>query len=143
MSPLAAIAYSAHDKAFLTAIQAAGVSVYTLTQEGKLNTIHGPRCDRIAGIQASHVVWIGVPKKWVGKLGSLPFKSEYVESRRWCRVRDPLRAVEKIREVTKMAYDEAVKDRKQREKEHTDRVSAARRAALTAPPPFYVPQELR
>ena len=143
MNQVAAIVYIAHDKAFVRALEATGVWVYTLTREGLLQTVQGLPATRVAGIGASHVVWVGVPKKWVGKLGALRFVSTYTGSRRWTRNQDPIEAITKIRAAVEDAHKEAGLVRQQREKEHAATVEAARKAALFAPAPLYIPQELR
>ena len=143
MNQVAAILYVAHDAAALRAVRATGADVYTLTREGKLATVQGPEVKLVAHLQATQVVWAGVPRKWVGKLGSLPFKSTYVGGRRWSRVTDAMDVVKKIASAKKAAEAEGIKVEQERRKAHADRVRAARLAALFSPPPIYIPQELR
>lgn len=143
MSQVAAIVYVAHDAAFLRPIRATGVDVYTLTKQGSLKTIQGRERTLVAHIDATEVVWVGVPKKWIGKLGSLPFKSHHLQSRRWTSIASAMDAVKMIEAAKKSVATEGIKVEQARRKAHADRVRAARRAALFAPPPLYIPQELR
>ena len=143
MNQVAAIVYVAHDAAFLRAIRATGVDVYTLTKQGTLKAIQGPEKTLVASIDATEVVWTGVPKKWIGKLGSLPFKSHYLQSRRWTSIASAMDAVKKIEAAKKSVAAEGIRVESARRQEHSDRVRAARRAALFIAPPLYIPQELR
>jgi hypothetical protein len=143
MNQVAAIVYVAHDAAFLRAIQATGVDVYTLTKQGSLKAIQGPEKTLVAHLDAAEVVWVGVPKKWIGKLGSLPFKSHYLQSRRWTQIASAMDAVKKIEAAKKSVAAEGIKVEQARRQEHSDRVREARRAALFVAPPIYIPQELR
>lgn len=144
MSQVATIVYAAHDKAFLRTLQATDAFVYTLTREGALTPLRGPQRASVAAIPVRRVVWVGIPKRWVGKLGSLPFESLHVgAASRWTRVKNPLEAVAKIKEAFLSIESEGKVNQRERVKAHEDRVRQARVAALMAPPPYYVPQELR
>ena len=145
MNPVAVIAYVAHDKSFLNAVEASGALVYTLTRQGRLKAVSGPDRDSVKDIPAQHVVWVGVPSKWVKKLGVLKFKSHYVGSSpgRWHRERDSHRAIAEIKSAQKAVEAGDKKLQKARADAQTQAIERARLAALHAAPDYYVPQELR
>jgi len=145
MSPVAVIAYAAHDKSFLNAVGASGALVYSLTKEGRLKAVSGPERASVKDIPAQHVVWVGVPAKWVKKLGPLKFKSHYVGGNpgRWHRERDSHRAIAEIQAAKKAVESADKKLQKAREDAQTQAIERARLAALHAAPDYYIPQELR
>jgi hypothetical protein len=145
MNPVAAIAYAAHSQAILTALVGTGASVYTLTREGKLKPVSGPPVAAVKDIKARHVVWVGVPPRWVKKLGPLKFKCHYVlgAAGRWHREKDSHRALGFIKAAQASVKSADKKLKKAREGARQQAEERARIAALEAAPGWYVPQELR
>lgn len=144
MNQVAAIVYAAHDAAFLRTVEASGALVYTLTREGGLRAVNGPPTAAVAQIPVRHVVWVGVPKRWVNKLGSLPFASSFSNNGgRWYRVSDSLKVVEKVREARASLVEAAKEDQAKRDRTKEEEAKRAKQVAFMSAPPLYIPQELR
>ena len=144
MTPVAAIVFSAHDRAFLRAVEATDALVYTLTREGSLKALRGPSVAAVGNIPAGHVVWVGVPKPWVDKLGAQRFKSHFSSgTRSWRRSKDPSAAVQTIQEAfaARESEGQAVAEARAEAQEQSRlRVESA---VFQQPQPWYIPQELR
>ncbi len=141
MVPVALIAASQSDRAALRGLAGTGAYVYTLTREGILRVVDGPACDKIADVPAQGVVWCGVPSRWISSLGVLPFdEQKHVGSKaRWGGVKDAKKAVEVVRALqTKLQTKQTQKTKRDEQK----RIASARRAALFAPAPWFIPERL-
>ena len=145
MSPVAVIAYVAHDKGFLGRLEGSGASIYTMSREGGLKTFSGAPAKSVKDIRATHVVWIGVPSRWVKKLGPLRFKCHYVGGApgRWHREKDSYRSMAEIKSAQKSVEGAKKKIAKAHDAARQQAVERAKIAALHAAPDWYVPQELR
>ncbi len=144
MNPVAAIVFSAHDRAFLRAVEATDALIYSVTRDGTLKALRGPPVDAVGRLPVAHVVWVGVPKPWVDKLGSQPFRSHFSSgTRSWRRAKDPTAAVQKIKLVFDLRDREVKAVAEARAEAHEQSRLKVEAAVFHQPQPWYIPQELR
>tara|TARA_R110000851_G_scaffold32775_5_gene87640 strand:+ start:1434 stop:1862 length:429 start_codon:yes stop_codon:yes gene_type:complete len=141
MTAVALIASAQSDRAALRGLAGTGAFVYTLTREGILRVVDGPACDKIADVPTQGVVWCGIPSRWISSLGVLPFDEQtHIGSKaRWGGIKDAKKAVEAVRALqTKLQTKQTVKAKR----DEKAQIASARRAALFAPQPWFIPERL-
>ena len=142
---IAAVLYANHSASFQATLESTGICVYTISREGVLRR-KGKNAGNVRAIPAKHVVWVGVPRRWVKQLGSqLKFKNHHVGGQRgnWTRLTSaekPLILIDRIQKKEARAQELLLKAR---EKALEESIEQARKAALKAAPNWYIPQELR
>jgi hypothetical protein len=138
---VALIASAQSDRAVLRGLAGTGAYVYTLTREGILRAVEGPSHDKVATLPVDGVIWCGVPTRWVTTLGALPFMEQrHVGSKaRWAGIKDAKKAVEAVRALQQKLEK---KQTAQTQTEERARIASARRAALVAPAPWFIPERL-
>lgn len=147
-APVIVVFSDQHSNDVLTAFstQQPQVPLYVVHRDGAVHTVRGMPATTLPGLNALHVVWVGVPARWAAnKVGSDSlFHSHHVGNKvRFSRVPELVlvhRAVAQAHELLKLkAQQEKV--------EHTEHVEtqkeAHRQHVLGAPPPWFIPEMLR
>ena len=146
--PVAVVFSDQHPREVLDAFgaQRPDTHLYVCHRDAVVETHRGLPIKTLQGINAEHVVWVGIPARWAAsKVGSDSlFHSHHVGNRaRFSRIHEMVlvhRAIDQALELM------ALKGRKLKEEAEAAlnaKVASDRRLRLGAAPPWFIPEVLR
>ncbi len=122
------------------------VQIHVVHKDGLVETVRGPQASTLAGLNAKHVVWVGVPHRWATeRVGSTSLHvNHHVGSRtRFSAIHETVlynRAVEQAFEALRGDAERAEREAR---KAHADDQVNRREQRLGAKPLWFIPESLR
>ncbi len=146
--PVAVVFSDKHSPEFVAGLAelVLGVQIHVVYKDSRVETVRGRQAATLAGLDAKHVVWVGVPHRWATeRVGSTSLHTNHhVGSRsRFSVVHETVL----ITRAIDQANEALVRDGERAAKEAVQAQAAAqvtrREQRLGAKPPWYIPESLR
>ena len=122
------------------------VQIHVVYKDGRVETVRGPQAATLAGINAKHVVWVGIPHRWaIERVGSTSLHlNHHVGSRtRFSVVHETVLISRAIEQANEALARDAERAADAAQKAHVESQVARREQRLGAKAPWYIPESLR